>query len=89
MDEGSAKRDGIWLGQIGGIIVVLAIIFWFIQMRQAPLSLLKRRDCERAYADAHSAAESALVDRRHPLLGGSQVDTLTCGGLRRSGWLGR
>lgn len=89
MTEGPAKRQGIWLGQIGGIIVVLAIIFWFVQMRQAPMNLLKRRDCERAYDGVRTAAESAMVDRRHPILGGSQVDTLTCGSLRKSGQLAR
>jgi hypothetical protein len=86
MSESSAERRRIWVGQLGGIIVVLAIIFWFMQMRQAPISLLKRRDCERAYADARMAAESALVDRRHPIPG-AQVDTLTCGSLRKSGAL--
>lgn len=84
-----AKPRGIWVGQIGGIIVVLAIIFWFIQIRQAPMSLLKQRDCDRAYADARTAAESALVDRRRPILARSQVDTLTCGSLRKSGQLER
>ena len=80
---------GIWAGQIGGIIVVLAMIFWLLQMRRAPMHLLQQRDCERAYASAHTGAESTLVDGRHPILAGSQVDPLTCGSLLRSGHLRR
>jgi len=75
-----------WVGQLGGILVVVALILWFVQMRKAPTRLLQRRDCERAYADAHTAAETAAVDQRRPILGQS-ADTLTCGSFRRAGQL--
>jgi len=45
-----------------------------------------RRDCERAYEDAHTAADTAAVDQRRPILGQS-ADTLTCGSFRRAGQL--
>jgi hypothetical protein len=79
------ERSG-WVGQLGGIIVVLALILWFVQMRKAPTHLLQRRDCERAYAEARSASDSAAVDQRRPVLGQS-TDTLTCGSFRKAGQL--
>lgn len=75
-----------WVGQLGGIIVVVALILWFVQMRKAPTRLLQRRDCERAYADAHTAADTAAVDQRRPILG-KTADTLTCASFRRAGQL--
>jgi len=41
---------------------------------------------ERAYEDAHTAADTAAVDQRRPILGQS-ADTLTCGSFRRAGQL--
>jgi hypothetical protein len=84
-DEPVSKR-GAWATQLGGIIVVVALILWFVQMRKAPTNLLQRRDCERAYAEARTAADTATVDQRRPILGQS-TDTLTCGTLRRAGRL--
>lgn len=72
------------LGQISGILVVVALILWFVQMRRAPLRLLERRDCERAYEAARTRADSAAVDARHPITNSTTADTLTCGALRRS-----
>lgn len=71
-----------------GIFVVLAVILWFIQMRRAPMHLLERRDCQKAYAAARTAADSAIVDSRQ-LLGTDRPDSLaqTCGGLRKAGRL--
>jgi len=66
---------------------VLALIFWFVQMRKAPTNLLQRRDCERAYEEAPTASDSAVVDQRHPVIGQSRRDTLTCGSFRRAGQL--
>ncbi len=80
------SRIRAWVGQLGGILVVLALILWFVQMRKAPTRLLQRHDCERAYEDAHTAADTAAVDQRRPIIGQS-ADTLTCGNFRRAGQL--
>jgi hypothetical protein len=74
----------MWVGQLGGMIVVVALILWFVQMRRAPGMLLQRRDCERAYASAQTRADSEAVDSRRPIVGAPR-DTLTCGTLRASG----
>ena len=75
-------------GQIVAIFVVLAFALWFIQMRRAPMQLLERRDCERAYKSARTAADTALVDARQPL-DGTRPDrhAVTCGALRKAGHL--
>ena len=86
MNDVSARNPSGWIGQLGGIIVVVALILWFVQMRKAPTNLLQRRDCERAYADARTAADTATVDQRRPVLGQSS-DTITCGTFRRAGRL--
>ena len=86
MEENSVRKRGAWAGQLGGLIVIVAIILWFVQMRKAPTDLLQRRDCERAYEAAHTASDTAAVDQRRPVLGQSS-DTLTCGTFRRSGRL--
>jgi len=86
MNEVSARKPSGWIGQLGGIIVIVALILWFVQMRKAPTNLLQRRDCERAYADARTAADTATVDQRRPVLGQSS-DTVTCGTFRRAGRL--
>jgi len=86
MNEVSARNPSGWIGQLGGIIVIVALILWFVQMRKAPTNLLQRRDCERAYADARTAADTATVDQRRPVLGQSS-DTITCGTFRRAGRL--
>lgn len=85
--EDTSQQPGVWVGQIGGIIVVVALILWFVQMRRAPGRLFERRDCERAYASALTPADSLAVDARHPITNRSATDTLTCGALRRSGQL--
>lgn len=77
---------GAWAGQLGALIVIVALILWFVQMRAAPTNLLQRRDCERGYADARTAADTATVDQRRPVLGQSS-DTVTCGAFRRAGRL--
>ncbi len=66
---------------------MLALILWFVQMRKAPTNLLQRRDCQRGYEEAHTASDSAVVDQRHPVIGQSRGDTLTCGTFRRAGEL--
>ena len=86
MDEDSGRKRGTWAGQLGGLIVIVALILWFVQMRKAPTNLLQRRDCERAYEAARTASDTAAVDQRRPVLGQS-TDTLTCGTFRRSGRL--
>ena len=86
MNDVSARNPSGWIGQLGGIIVIVALILWFVQMRKAPTNLLQRRDCERAYADARTAADTATVDQRRPVLGQSS-DTITCGTFRRAGRL--
>ena len=86
MDEDSGRKRGAWAGQLGGLIVIVALILWFVQMRKAPTNLLQRRDYERAYGVARTASDTAAVDERRPVLGQS-TDTLTCGTFRRSGRL--
>jgi hypothetical protein len=81
-----ARSRGTWAGQLGALLVIVALILWFVQMRKAPTNLLQRRDCERAYAGARSAADTATVDQQRPVLGQSS-DTVTCGGFRRAGRL--
>lgn len=81
-----ARNRGAWAGQLGALVVMVALILWFVQMRNAPTNLLQRRDCGRAYADARSAAETATVDQRRPVVGQSS-DTVTCGAFRRAGRL--
>lgn len=71
------------MGQISGILVVVALILWFVQMRKAPMRLLERRDCERAYEAARTRADSDSVDARHPITTRAPGDTLTCGALLR------
>ena len=83
MHEDSPRKPGSWAGQLGAIIVIVALILWFVQMRKAPTNLLQRRDCERAYEAARTASDTAAVDQRRPVLGQSS-DTLTCGTFRRS-----
>jgi hypothetical protein len=85
--NGGSRKGSVLAGQIGGVIVVLALIIWFVQMRKAPTNLLQRRDCERAYELARTASDSATVDQRHPVIGSTRGDTLTCGTLRRAGRL--
>ena len=82
MPENATNNAGNWIGQFGGVIVILALILWFIQMRKAPGRLLERRDCERAYAEARTASDSLIVDQRQPIPGRTRTDTLTCGALR-------
>jgi len=86
VDEDSGTKRGTWAGQVGGLIVIVALILWFVQTRKAPTNLLQRRDCERAYEAARTASDTAAVDQRRPVLGQS-TDTLTCGTFRRSGRL--
>jgi len=76
----------VWASQLGAVIVIVALILWFVQMRKAPTNLLQRRDCERAYEQARTPSDTATVDQRRPLRGQS-TDTLTCGALRRTGRL--
>jgi hypothetical protein len=77
-------RRRTWTSQIVGIFVALVAILWFIQARRAPMQLLERRDCERAYAAARTNADTLAVDARQPL-GASRTDSLavTCGSLRK------
>jgi hypothetical protein len=86
VDEDSGRKRGAWAGQLGGLVVIVALILWFVQMRKAPTNLLQRRDCERAYEAARTASDTASVDQRRPVLGQS-TDTLTCGTFRRAGRL--
>jgi hypothetical protein len=79
-------KPPVTAGQLGGIIVVIALILWFVQMRRAPGRLLERRDCERAYASALTPADTVAVDARRPIIS-SSADTVTCGSLRRDGRL--
>ena len=85
--ESGPRNSNPWLGQIGAVLVMAALILWFVQMRKAPGRLLERRDCERVYASALTRADSVTVDARHLLTNRSPSDTLTCGALLRSGAL--
>jgi hypothetical protein len=83
-----SRPTSSWTGQIFTLLVVLAVLLWFVQMRRAPMQLLEQRDCQHAYADAHSAAESLAVDARQPLEANrSDRGAVTCGELRRGGRL--
>jgi hypothetical protein len=84
--DNRSQKPRLWVGQLGGVVVVLALILWFVQMRKAPGRLLERRDCERAYAAAQTRADSEAVDSRRPMTRAPN-DTLTCGTLRLSGQL--
>jgi hypothetical protein len=82
-DARGPARPRTWSGQIVGLLVALAVIVWFIQMRRAPTQLLEKRDCQRAYAEARTAAETLAVDARQPL-GAARPDSVavTCKSLR-------
>ena len=71
-----------------GVLIVLVIALWFIQMRRAPMQLLERRDCDAAYKAARTRADTALADARQPL-DGTRTDphAVTCGELRKAGRL--
>jgi len=85
MDEDSVRKRGTWAGQLGGLIVIVALILWFVQMRKARPTCCS--DVMRArYEAARTASDTAAVDQRRPVLGQSS-DTLTCGTFRRSGRL--
>ncbi len=77
-----------WTGQALMILAALTALLWFLQVRRAPVQLLERRDCENAYAAAHTHADTLAADARQPL-GATRTDSLafTCGTLRRSGRL--
>jgi hypothetical protein len=62
--ERTSPNERTWTGQIVAILAVIAAILWFVQMRRAPMQLLERRDCQRAYAAARTLADSAAVDAR-------------------------
>ncbi len=88
MTDSAPPQRSSWSGQIITLLVVLAVLLWFVQARRAPLQLLERRDCQNAYAAAKTQADSALVDARQPL-GGNRTDrgAVTCGELRKMGRL--
>jgi len=77
-----------WGSQALMVLAALTALLWFLQLRRAPVQLLERRDCENAYAAAHTHADTLAADARQPL-GASRADSLafTCGTLRRSGRL--
>jgi hypothetical protein len=88
MPESSRSNRNSWTGQIVTIFVVLAVLLWFVQMRRAPMQLLERRDCQKAYATAQSVADTAAVDARQPLNATrSDRGAVTCGELRKMGRL--
>ena len=88
MGDGASPSRSSWTGQIVTLLVVLAVLLWFVQARRAPMQLLERRDCLEAYAAARTAVESTLVDARQPL-GGNRTDrrAVTCGEFRKMGRL--
>ena len=88
MSDALPPRRSGWTGQIVAVFVVLAVLLWFIQMRRAPMQLLERRDCQRAYAAAQTPADTAAVDTRQPL-NANRTDrgAVTCGELRKMGRL--
>ncbi len=80
-----------WFGQVASAVLVILILWWFFRMHRAPMQLMERRACERAYQDARTAAETLAVDARPPMPSipsQRQVSgTLTCGALRKAGRL--
>jgi hypothetical protein len=84
-DSPEQRGAGMWLGQLGWIVVLAAVMLWYVQARKAPARLLDQRDCERAYATALTRADTATVDSRRPITAPARADTLTCGALRKSG----
>jgi len=76
------------VGQIITVLVVIVVFLWFLQARSAPMQLLERRDCENAYREARTPAETLAVDARNPI--GRQAPSTaatTCGALRKAGRL--
>ena len=65
-----------------GLILAVALTL-FIQRNDERRTAVA---CQAAYAAAHSAADTAMVDRERPPFSRRDVtETLTCGDLRRSG----
>jgi hypothetical protein len=81
-------RGHSWVGELVTVFAAIVVFFWFLQARKAPMQLMERRACERAYDEARTAAETLRVDSQNPW--GAQAQdtvTVTCGALRRAGRL--
>jgi hypothetical protein len=77
-----------WKGELITVLLALVVFFWFIQMRRAPMQLMERRVCERAYEDARTVAETLAIDARPPMESPRRDTTATtCGALRKAGRL--
>src|SRR5438876_117048 len=46
-----------WGSQALMVVAALTALLWFLQVRRAPVQFLERRDCEKAYAAAHTHAD--------------------------------
>ena len=87
MDRRPGRKHS-WIGELVTILAVIVVFFWFLQARKAPMQLMERRACERAYAEARTVAETLAVDSQYPF--GTQprdTMTVTCGTLRKAGRL--
>ena len=79
------------LGQLGAIVLVLLLAYWFIQMRSLRNDVLPRRECENAYREARTLSETLAVDGRQPVIPrrDRSAIAMTCGSLRRANRLTR
>lgn len=72
---------------LGGALVAIALVFWFVSVRSGPTALVARRQCQELYNNARSSADSAVADTMHTVNGGAIRDSVTCGELRARGEL--
>jgi hypothetical protein len=77
-----------WFGQLTSAVLVIVILWFFFRLHRTPMQLMERRACQRAYADARTAAETLAIDARPPIASQRPDSlTLTCGALRSAGRL--
>ena len=80
------------LGQAVGILGLLALALWRLSLSLAgtPDEPVVASWCHQAYARAHRARDSAIVDQQRPIASREQAAAaLTCGALRAQGALRR
>ena len=79
------KRSSLFM-RIALPLLVLAAFVWFLQLGKAPKEIMARRDCERRYAEARTAAETLAVDGQFPVIQSRprNAEPETCGRLLRA-----
>lgn len=87
----SRRPPATLLAQLAAVAAALLIVYWFLQVRSIPGTVLSQRECERAYQAARTPADTQQVDAREPVMQRRERagPAVNCGTLRRAGRLGR